>query len=384
MGPYCFNDEEIFLGIETSCDETALALIKGKEILGHEIYSQTHIGGVIPSIAAREHGEILPYLANTLEKNTGILLKNVQGIGVTVGPGLLGGLLAGSLWAQGLSSSLLMEDREPIPLWPVHHLGAHGLVARLYEDIPFPFVLLLLSGGHCLLLLVCGPQEFYRLGQSLDDAPGECLDKVARFMTGHYPGGPIIEQWAKKGLPTISLPNPLEGVKKCLFSFSGLKTAALQWLENYKNSINNKEDFLDHNGYFNLDKNPPLWDFCASLQKSIGKSLCRGLCQGLSLITEKNTSFSEYCSFKDNEKIPVVMAGGVASNEYFRSLMEETCNNNNGLLFCPPISLCTDNGIMIAWAAQEYKKANILPSPYVYCHPSWPIDTLGKKNKGII
>lgn len=402
------GQEEIFLGVETSCDETALALLRGREVLGHEIYSQHHEGGVIPSLAARGHQDILPHLAKNLEKNTGILLNTVQGIGVTTGPGLLGGLLAGSLWAQGLALSPLFHGGSAIPLWPVHHLGAHGLVSRLNDEVKFPFVLLLLSGGHCLVLMAQGPQKFYRLGQSLDDAPGECLDKVARFMVGKYPGGPFIEEWAKKGQPSIALPVPLEGRQQCVFSFSGLKTAAIQWLQKYKDhlphssvksfpndplassdkkTLNNAPNLgLDHKGNFIMEEHPILWDFCASLQRAIGKTLHRGLQEAFGFLRE-NSIANPWTENQNNNchnvVIPVVMAGGVASNMYLRSVIQKTCEDNNAKLYCPPPSLCTDNGIMVAWAAQEYKNANISPSDFVFCDPAWTIDDYGRKNKGM-
>lgn len=330
----------IFLGIESSCDESAAALIQDQRIIAHQVHSQnhTHSGGVIPQVAAREHLKILPCLMQQMMQKADLRVKDIGGIGVTSGPGLVGGLLIGIMYAKGLSLS------SGIPLWSVHHLAAHALVVRREHKVDFPYLLLLLSGGHCLMAIVHQVDRYQILGQTQDDAVGECLDKVARALEGPYPGGAWIEAWAKEGDScAIDLPITRMRHKIYDFSFSGLKTACLLWIQ--KNQPMNEQK---------------LRDFCASLQRVIAQSLCRPLERAL------KTFGIERC----------VVSGGVASNLFFRSALEDVCHSNHVQFYAPSPFYCTDNGVMVAWAAWEYYCAGIKPNLDFSAQPYWPLDLL--------
>lgn len=314
-------------------------------VLSHCLFSQDHTatGGVVPQVAAREHLRILPDLLGQALKQAGIKPADLDGIGVTAGPGLVAGLLVGVLAAKGLACAVQK------PLWPIHHLQAHGLMVRMDSDVPFPFLLMLLSGGHCLMARVDGVSCYQVLGQSLDDAAGECLDKVARAMGGPYPGGPWIEQYARQGDPYgVALPVPLSGaqareVSPFAFSFSGLKTACLQWIQS----------------------NQPLTqtaraDLCASLQRVVGQTLADRLQRGLAQTGLKRC----------------VISGGVAANAMLRSVLEETCARQGATCLAPRPSDCTDNGIMIAWATFEHWRAGLAPALDFRVRPVWPLGDL--------
>lgn len=328
----------VFLGIETSCDETALALISDRNCLDHRVYSQDHTqsGGVIPQVAAREHLKCLAPMANALFHNVGLTPKDLSGIGVTAGPGLIGGLLVGILFAKGLALACR------VPLWPVHHLEAHGLMVRFEHEVDFPYLLLLLSGGHCILSICHGVGRYVVLGQTYDDAAGECLDKVARALGGPYPGGRYIEDLARNGNPgAVALPVPLQKEKSFHFSFSGLKTACLQWIQSQNNMDLNQKS-----------------DLCASLQKVIAQSLCQRLELAL-----RHTGLKR-----------VVLSGGVAANGFFRQQLDLLCQRFEATLHSPTPVHCTDNGLMIAWAAQESMAAQIPPDLFFCARAHWSLD----------
>ncbi len=332
----------IFLGIETSCDETSAALVQDGKCLGHIVHSQDHrsSGGVIPQVAAREHLTHLSSVIHRLWEQSNISPSHIHGIGVTAGPGLVGGLLVGIMWAKGMA---LASQK---PLWPVHHLEAHALMARMERpDLTFPYLLLLLSGGHCLMTIVKGVGQYHIMGQTLDDAAGECLDKVARAMGGPYPGGPYIEQMALKGLPRISLPIPLIKQEGYHFSFSGLKTACLRWIQ-------------DHPQLTDQDRS----DLCASLQKVIAQSLCSRVHRALI----------------DTGLKRCVISGGVAANQFFRTAFHDVCTSHGATFIAPPPAHCTDNGLMVAWATYESFSAHIPPSYEFPARPRWSLTSLSK------
>lgn len=334
----------LFLGIESSCDETAVALIQEGHILGHVIHHQDHraSGGVIPQVAAREHMAFLPSIMDRLWAETGVHPRDLSGIGVTAGPGLVGGLLVGILWAKG------MACRWKKPLWPIHHLEAHALMVRLSCPVPFPYGLLLLSGGHCLMAVVSGVHQYRLLGQTYDDAAGECIDKVMRALGGPYPGGPFMESTASRGNPlAVALPVPLHRERSCNFSFSGLKTACIQWIAREVEAF----------GPLSEQKKA---DFCASFQRVLGDALCQRLHYAMVDSGQKNW----------------VISGGVAANTYLRSRLEEVCTRHGGFLWAPPSAHCTDNGAMIAWAAWEYHGAGQKPSLDFPVRAHWPLDSL--------
>ena len=328
------------LGIETSCDETAVAIVTDdRQILSNCIWSQikTHqeYGGVIPEIAARNHLHYLPRIADQALMDARCTLKDIDAIAVTAGPGLIGGVLIGVLYAQGLAISLNK------PCYGINHLEGHALTPRLIEDVDFPFLLLLVSGGHCQFLKVSGVGQYTLLGATIDDAVGEAFDKIAKMMDLPYPGGPEIEQLAKQGDESFfDLPKPLYHTKNDNLSFSGLKTAV-------KNSIDKQ--------------NMPLTkqfkcDMAASFQKVVGD-----------IFVKKTRNLLQKYKFER-----MVIAGGVAANQYLKKRLEHVVQEENASLFTPPITLCTDNAAMIAWACIEKIKANIKPEPFSP-RPRWPL-----------
>ena len=265
----------LILGIETSCDETAASCVTGeKKILSNIVSSQIadhrSFGGVVPEIAARAHLNHLEFIVEGALKEAQVSLEDLDGIAVAGGPGLIGGVIVGVMMAKGLCLA------KNIPFIPVNHLEAHALTVRLTHEVPFPYLLLLVSGGHCQFLSVEDVGVYTYLGGTLDDALGECLDKTARLLGHPYPGGPLIEQVALKGNPeAFSLPQPLKGQAGCSFSFSGLKTAA-------------RKVILEN------DSTSPTFqaDFCASLQKTIGEILTDRCSHALTMALSKQPNIT--------------------------------------------------------------------------------------------
>jgi N6-L-threonylcarbamoyladenine synthase len=340
----------VFLGIETSCDETAAAIIQGTRVLSHVVHSQNHqaSGGVIPQEAARQHLARMPTVIQETFAKAQITPKDLTGIGVTCGPGLVAGLLVGISFAKGLA---LAAQK---PLWPIHHLQAHALVARLdAPDVHFPFLLLLISGGHCLMAYVQDVHHYTLIGQTYDDAAGECLDKIARALGGPFPGGAFIHSLAEHGDPkSIPLPIPLQKDKTMNFSFSGLKTACLMTIDKAKHHWNAPHA---------VDL-PLSWrqDFCASFQHVIAVSLAERLERALASTGLKTC----------------VVAGGVAANLYMRAHLQGACYRHGATLVAPHPALCTDNGLMIAWATYEQYRAGIPAQDGFRARPHWPLDQL--------
>lgn len=341
----------LFLGIETSCDETSVALLRGNVVEYEALYSQVvehqDFGGVVPNIAAGAHLRVLPIMVQKMRDQ--VSLQNIDGIAVTCGPGLVGGLLVGLMMAKGLAISLKK------PLWGIHHLEAHALMPRMTEDISFPYLLLLLSGGHCLLSVVKGVGKYHILGHTKDDAMGECLDKIARELGEEYPGGPAIEKLAHNGQVMKNiLPIPLRGDKTCDFSFSGLKTAAIQWIHREKASHAAQEL-------------PPQCkaDFCATVQDVMMKSVMTRVENALSYVAHVYPQCES-----------VVMSGGVASNAYFRKTLQDTVERYGKKWHVPPPQYCTDNGVMIAWAGYEQWRCGVAPSLHISARPVWSLEAL--------
>lgn len=328
------------LGIETSCDETSAAIVTDeKQILSNCIWSQIKIhqeyGGVIPEIAARNHLHHLPRIVDQAFKGANCTFDDIDAIAVTAGPGLIGGVLIGVLYAQGLSISLNK------PCYGINHLEGHALTPRLTEDVAFPFLLLLVSGGHCQFLAVSGVGKYSLLGCTIDDAVGEAFDKVAKMMGLPYPGGPEIEKLAERGDEnSFDLPKPLYHAKNYNLSFSGLKTAV-------KNIVDKQEFPLSDTFKCNM---------AASFQKIIGD-----------VFVKKTSDLLEAHQFER-----MVIAGGVAANQYLKKRLECAVHEKNASLFTPPIALCTDNAAMIAWACIEKIQANIQPEP-LSPRPRWPL-----------
>lgn len=309
------------LGIESSCDETAAAVVKdGREVLSNVVASQVEehrlYGGVVPEIASRRHAEAISGVVSTALADAGLTLKEIDGIAVTHAPGLIGALLVGVNFAKGLA---LAADK---PLIPTHHLRSHIAANYIaHPDLKPPFLCLIVSGGHSHIVEVTDYTTFRVIGRTRDDAAGECFDKVARMMGMPYPGGVALDNAAEEGNPdAFALPRPRVDGSVYDFSFSGLKTAAINLLHNaeQKGETLNKQDV------------------CASFRKAVVDML--------------STNFLK--AAEDTGAKTLVLAGGVSANKGLRARMEAECKKRGLTLYAPPLSLCGDNGAMVA--AQGY------------------------------
>ena len=340
------------LGIETSCDETAVAVVEAPGVdspgigpprgtlLANVIYSQLgehrRIGGVVPEIAARAHLDRIDGLVNEALAESGLGLADLDGIAATGGPGLIGGVMVGMMTAKALAFA---HDK---PLIAVNHLEGHALSARLTEDVSFPYLLLLVSGGHCQLLAVRGPGDYTRLGTTIDDAVGECFDKTAKLLNLGFPGGPAVERAAMGGdAQRFNLPRPMWKKPGCDFSFSGLKTAVRQAVEKLPQG-----------------DAKAVTDLCASFQRTVGDVLADRCGNALA----------------QQPMDTLVVAGGVAANVYLRGRLQEVAARYGARLVAPPIKLCTDNGAMIAWAGVERLRLGKVDGLDFAPRPRWPLD----------
>lgn len=330
---------KLILGIETSCDETSVAIVGAdKKIYAHMTFSQIEghklYGGVVPELAARAHLDKLAPLVNEIMESSGIPYAELSGVAATCGPGLIGGVVVGAMFGKGLAASL------GIPFYPINHLEGHALTVRLTSDIAFPFLLLLVSGGHCQFLEVLGLGQYRLLGETMDDALGEAFDKVASMLNLDYPGGPKIEALAKEGNPqAIAFPRPLMGTEGCHFSFSGLKTAVRQYVV--------KHPDVQKAG------------IAASFQRAVTDVILDRTKHALAMITFPIQGF--------------VLAGGVAANQEIRGSLEVLLGGYDIPLFAPPISLCTDNAAMIAWVGIEKIQAGFSSDLGFEPRPRWPL-----------
>ena len=334
--------------IESSCDETSIAIIDDKKnILSHIIVSQIDIhkefGGVVPEIASRNHLDIMDQLLLKSLDNSNLNFNDIDYFCATTGPGLIGGLIVGAITAQTIAS---IYNK---PFIPINHLEGHILINRFINDIEFPFLSLLLSGGHTQLLLVKNIGEYEKLGETIDDSLGECFDKVAQMLGLEYPGGPKIEKLALLGnkdkykfvKPLIDSVGSGRNKKHNLdFSFSGLKTAIRRKIETLTNN-----DFTE-NSYKLLSQNE-LADISASFQKTV-----------VDILKDRCLSTIKYIKEKNINVKTLVIAGGVSANQYIKNEMLNFCSNYDIQVVSPPIKLCTDNAIMIAWACIEKIKSN--------------------------
>ena len=338
------------LGIETSCDETAAAVVRGRsaagpgDILSNVIFSQLEehrpYGGVVPEIAARAHVEMLDGIVEQALAAAGLGLGDVDAIAATAGPGLIGGVMVGLVTAKALA---LAADK---PLIAVNHLEAHGLSARLCENVAFPYLLLLVSGGHCQLLGVEGVGRFGLYGTTIDDAAGEAFDKVAKLLGLEYPGGPHIETLARDGNPKrYDLPRPLRGRPGADFSFSGLKTAVRQ---------------------ITLEEKAHPADLAASFQAAVIDVLGDRTRAAMAMFVR---------DFPDAAAPSFVMAGGVAANGAIRDALGALCAAEGFTLQVPPPKLCTDNAAMVAWAGVERARLGLFDPLEVAARARWPLCT---------
>ena len=343
----------LVMGLESSCDDTAVGIVEDTadleariraNVVATQLAEHTPYGGVVPEIAARAHLDKIDALVEEALKQAGLTLGDLDGIAATCGPGLIGGVMVGAMTGKALAA---VTGK---PFIAVNHLEGHALTARLSHDVAFPYLLLLVSGGHCQLLWVEGVGRFRRLGTTLDDAVGECFDKSAKLLGLGYPGGPMIEQIAKNGNPkSFELPHPMQGRAGCDFSFSGLKTAVRLAVE--------KEPQPLSFGF--------VADMAASLQLTIADVLADRCRHALALLDKEGL-----------RPTALVVAGGVAANRAIRNELMQLCLTSGLPFVAPPVTLCTDNGVMIAWAGLERLRLGLTDPLDVRSRPRWPLDTM--------
>ena len=339
------------LGIETSCDETAAAIVVRDQfgngmIASNVVRSQfdehAAFGGVVPELAARAHVTYLDHIIAQACREAGIALADIDAIAATAGPGLIGGVLVGLTTAKALAAAL---DK---PLIAVNHLEAHALTARLTNGIPFPYLMLLVSGGHSQFVLVRGVGDYERWGTTIDDALGEAFDKVAKLLSLGHPGGPAVEAVARAGDPTrFRFPRPLLREQRLDFSFSGLKTAVRLKAEAMA-PLSNQD----------------VADIAASFQATVAEIVAFRSGQAL----------DRFRAELPGEALNLVVAGGVAANRIIASALQTACTDRGATLTVPPIALCTDNGAMVAWAGAERFALGVTDSLTVVARPRWPLD----------
>ena len=339
------------LGIETSCDETSVSVVErtadgSVKILSNIVRGQLNVhkdfGGVVPELAARAHSEIIDKITSLALKEAKIKFKDLDAIAATAGPGLLGGLIVGTVFAKTMASAL------KIPFIAVNHLEGHALSVQLEHKLSFPYLLLLVSGGHTEFTIIKKFNSYKRIGTTLDDALGEAFDKTARLLNLGYPGGPLVEKCATKGDPEkYKFPMPLIHEKNSDFSFSGLKSSVAQKVLNKKIT----EKFK--------------CDVSASFQKTITEIL----------LNKTRSAIKTFNSKTNNKKtVKVVVAGGVAANQFIRRSMESLETEIDCKFYFPSLKLCTDNGAMIAYAGIERYQRSIFNKLSFKPRPRWPLD----------
>jgi N6-L-threonylcarbamoyladenine synthase len=337
------------LGIETSCDETAAAVVRlppavRPQVLSSVVSSQhaahAPYGGVVPEIAARAHAEVIDLIIGRALKEAGVGVAALDGVAATAGPGLVGGVMV------GLAAGKAIALASGLPLVAVNHLEGHALSPRLSEDLPFPYLLLLVSGGHCQLLAVEGVGACRRLGATIDDAAGEAFDKIGKTLGLPYPGGPALERLAEGGDPVrFKLPRALLGRDGCDFSFSGLKTAAARLAE----AVSDERDRRD---------------LAAAVQAAIAGQLAERTDRAMALYAREH-------GVRD---LRFAVAGGVAANGTVRHWLQATAEARGFSFAAPPLAYCTDNAAMIALAGAERLRAGLSDPLDAPARPRWPLD----------
>jgi N6-L-threonylcarbamoyladenine synthase len=337
----------LILGIESSCDETAAALVTSdRRILAHRLAGQAAAhapyGGVVPEIAARAHVEILPALIEEALAEAGVTLGEVDAIAATAGPGLIGGVMVGLVTAKGLA---LAAGK---PLVAVNHLEGHALSPMLSDpDLAFPYLLLLVSGGHCQLLLVKGVGDYRRLATTIDDAAGEAFDKTAKLLGLGQPGGPAVEEAARRGdSRAVPLPRPLVGSGEPHFSFAGLKSAVLRAKESGRHADA---------------------DIAASFQQAV-----------VDCLVDRTRLALEAA----DEATALVVAGGVAANQAIRTALQALAAEHGLPFVAPPLWLCTDNAAMIGWAGALRFEAGLTDLLDAPARARWPLDPDAERARG--
>jgi len=347
------SDKPVYiLGIETSCDETGAAVIKRAQngqgtILSNIVRSQLReheaFGGVVPEIAARAHIECLDRLIDAAMRDAGMEFTDLSAIAVTAGPGLIGGLLVGTVTAKAIG---MVHD---LPVIPVNHLEGHALTVGLTEGIDPPYLLLLVSGGHTQILAVHGVGKYQRLGTTLDDALGEAFDKTAKLLGLGFPGGPQVERWAEGGnWNRFPFPRPMLGRPEAHFSFSGLKNAL---------RLQASKIAPLHDG--------DIRDLCASFQLAVTEAVSDRI----------KTAMNAYIGMHpDRAAWRLVAAGGVAANKALRSALMNLAQERGFTLHVPPVALCGDNAAMVAWAGAERFVRNLPYERDFSARARWPLD----------
>lgn len=356
------TDTLTFLGLESSCDDTGAAVVRHQpghppRILSNIMIGQTELhaafGGVVPEIAARAHAEKIDIAVEQALDATGLTLRNCDGIAVTAGPGLIGGVLSGVMCAKGLAAG------SDLPLVGVNHLAGHALTPGLTDGLPPPYLMLLVSGGHCQFLTVEACDRFTRLGSTIDDAPGEAFDKIAKLLALPQPGGPSVEVAAKGGDPTrFAFPRPLLDRPGCDMSFSGLKTAVLR-----------------------------ARDACIAARGGLTRQDRADLCAGFQAAVTDVLAEKSRRALKIAPTPAFAVAGGVAANATIRSALTSVALKVGARFVAPPLNLCTDNAAMIAWAGMQTFRGGTAHDMTLSARPRWPLDTsqaplLGGGKKG--
>lgn len=340
------------LGIETSCDETAASIVERDggghaTILSNIVRSQFEehapYGGVVPELAARAHVSHLDHIIERAAKAAGMELGEVDAIAATAGPGLIGGVLVGLTTAKAIAAALGK------PLIAVNHLEAHALTARLTDGLAFPYLMLLVSGGHSQFVLVRGVGDYERWGTTIDDALGEAFDKVAKLLGLGNPGGPEVEKMAAKGNPRrFNFPKPLLKEDRLDFSFSGLKTAV-------RLAAEQQAPLTDQD----------VADICASFQRTVAEIVA----------TRARSALERYATELPGQPLRLVVAGGVAANKAIGTALRDAADKAGATLVIPPIPLCTDNGAMVAWAGAERLALGAADPLDFSAKARWPLDS---------
>lgn len=330
------------LALESSCDETAAAIVRSdgvvlSSIVASQLEAHRPYGGVVPEVAARAHLERMDELVEEALEKAGVQLADLDLIASTAGPGLIGGLLVAVTYGRALATALGK------PWYGINHLEGHALTARLTDRVEFPYLLLLVSGGHTQLLWIEGIGQYRRLGTTLDDAAGECFDKSAKLLGLGYPGGPALEKAAQGGnAARFTLPQPMLGQPNCHFSFSGLKTAVRHKVA----------------GLAGLTPRD-VQDLAAGTQAAIASTLADRTRRALEQVSGAKA---------------IVVAGGVAANGAVRAGLQKIAGERGLPFLAPPLNLCGDNAAMIAWAALERHDSGIGPEDDGHPRPRWPLD----------
>jgi len=350
------------LGIETSCDETAAAVVTGEgKILANLVLSQIKehksFGGVVPEIAARSHLDHLHTLIKAALDDAKLSFDDINAVAATCGPGLIGGVLVGMMAGKAIASA------GNIPFIAVNHLEGHALTPRLTDRLEFPYLLLLISGGHTQILVAEDVGQYKRWGTTLDDAAGECFDKSAKLMGLPYPGGPQVEKIAAlcknpaAAVKRFDLPRPMMGRKELDFSFSGLKTAVRNAVESLPEGTLKQDDVAD---------------LCHALQSAMAETLADRCSRAL----------EKFIKTYSPKSPALVVSGGVAANMAIRAQLEKTAAAHKAKLYAPPLNLCSDNAAMIAWAGIERLNKGLSDSLDVKARPRWPLDPSAEPRHG--